>query len=145
MRHARRKFQMCGDCKNRLKSENPDNGQTEIPEIVNSLEEKLTPKQLARRQRLQQKHAQKQLPQAHQQPEQQPIEKKSIFKRFGESEAGNLAAIRSTGKTTLMEDLSDMGKMMYDSMASFGEEELNNLHRRTGAKRKESDNDSYGG
>jgi hypothetical protein len=144
MRHARRKFQMCGDCKNRLESENPDNDHTEIQEIVNSLEEKLTPKQLARKHRLQQKNAQNQLLPVQQQQKQQPLDRKRISQQFGESITRNQPAMRAGGETTLMEDLSDMGKMMYDSMASFGEEELNDLHRRTVVKRKEYDNDRFG-
>lgn len=134
MRHARRKFQMCGDCKNRLESENPDNNRTEIPEIVNSLEEKLTPKQLARKHRLQQKNAQNQLLPVQEQQKQQPLDRKSISQQFGVSVARNQPAMMAIGETTLIEDLSDMGKLMYDSMASFGEGELNDLHKRTVAK-----------
>jgi hypothetical protein len=144
MRHARRKFQMCEDCKNRLESENPDNDYTEIPEIVNCLEEILTPKQLARKHRLQQKNAQNQLLPVQQQQKQQPLDRNSISQQFGEPVARNQPAMMAIGETTLMEDLSEMGKKMYHSMSSFGEGELNDLHKTTVPKPKEHDNDSFG-
>jgi len=63
--------------------------------------------------------------------QQQPQENKSILRRFGEYIARNQAAMKAAGETTLMEDLAEMGKKMFNGLGSLGEEELEKISGRS--------------
>jgi hypothetical protein len=52
--------------------------------------------------------------------------------------------MKAAGETTLMEDLAEMGKKMFNGLGSLGEEELEKISGRSHRLRQEHD-DRYGG
>ena len=103
--------------------------------------ELLTPLQQKRLERIQ-----KQVPKANI-PEKivSPSEKATgIFKKIGNYIAKNQADLKAAGETSLMEDLSDAGKKMFNQAGQLGEEETANirkLSRSSGSQRKDNDDE----
>lgn len=75
----------------------------------------------------------------------QPVEKViGVFRKFGKYIAKNQADLKAAGETSLMEDLSDMGKKMFNQAGQLGEEEtarIRKLSSSSGNNRKESDDE----
>jgi hypothetical protein len=65
-------------------------------------------------------------------------EKKSLLKRFGDYVAKNQADMKAAGETSLMEDLSDMGKKMFNNAGQLGQEEIDRINKKS-ADAKQND------
>lgn len=99
----------------------------------------LTPTQAKRLERLQKQPALTETPMKK--PDEKP---KGLLRRFGDYVAKNQADLKAAGETSLMEDLSDMGKKMFNQAGQLGEEEtarIRNLSGTSGTQRKESDDE----
>lgn len=67
-----------------------------------------------------------------------------IFNKIGNYIAKNQADLKAAGETSLMEDLSDMGKKMFNQAGQLGEEETARIRKLCGSAgnpRKENDDE----
>jgi len=132
---AKWKSKACENCIYRLQVETMTSGGAVMPEIPNA--ENLTPRQLVREQRRRQPVNQQVPVQVTQLPG-ETTEKKSLLKRFGDYVAKNQADMKAAGETSLMEDLSDMGKKMFNNAGQLGQEEIDRINKKS-ADAKQND------
>lgn len=131
---AKWKSKACENCIYRIQVETMTSGGAVMPEIPNA--ENLTPKQLVREQRRRQPVNQQVPVQATQIPGQEATEKKTLFKRLGDYVAKNQADMKAAGETSLMEDLSDMGKKMFNNAGQLGQEEIDRINKKSAASKQ---------
>jgi len=74
-------------------------------------------------------------------PEEGQPKPKNIIQKFGEYVAKNQAALKASGETSLMEDLSDMGKNMFNKAGTLGQEEIDRINKKSSKEQKRESDD----